>query len=136
MAAFVTADGGGPAVAHRVSAGVHPRYRLDEAIHAPVRLSVMAALAAADRIDFRYLRDLVQVSDSLLSKHMSLLEEAGYVRVTKGYQGKRPRTWFSLTADGRAAFEQYRAALREIIGAEGALGQEPAATAERGRTAR
>jgi DNA-binding MarR family transcriptional regulator len=95
----------------------HPRYRLDDSIHAPVRLSVMAALASADRIDFRYLRDLVEVSDSLLSKHMSVLEEAGYVEVIKGYHGKRPRTWFSLTDSGRRAFDEYRAALQEIIGA-------------------
>lgn len=116
--------------------GPHPRHRLDEAIHAPVRLSVMAALATADRIDFRYLRDLVQVSDSLLSKHMSLLEEAGYVQVTKGYQGKRPRTWFSLTGPGKAAFDQYRAALQEIIGT-GTPGQDSeTVAAPRGRTAR
>lgn len=96
--------------------GSHPRYRLDEVIHAPVRLSVMSALAAADRVDFRYLRDLVDVSDSLLSKHMTTLEDAGYVQVIKGYQGKRPRTWFALTESGRAAFDAYLAALREIVG--------------------
>jgi DNA-binding MarR family transcriptional regulator len=96
--------------------GTHPRYRLDEAIHAPVRLSVMAALAGAERVDFRYLRDLVEVSDSLLSKHMALLEEAGYVLVVKGYHGKRPRTWFALTDTGRAAFESYLLALHDIVG--------------------
>lgn len=96
--------------------GSHPRYRLDEMIHAPVRLSIMSALAAADRIDFRYLRELVEVSDSLLSKHMTLLEDARYVAVTKGYQGKRPRTWYALTDTGRAAFDAYLDALHEITG--------------------
>ena len=96
--------------------GNHPRYRLDEVIHAPVRLSIMSALAAADRADFRFLRELVEVSDSLLSKHMSLLEDAGYVEVIKGYQGNRPRTWFTLTETGRAAFDAYLAALHEIVG--------------------
>lgn len=96
--------------------GSHPRYRLDEVIHAPVRLSIMSALAAADRVDFRFLRELVEVSDSLLSKHMTVLEDAGYVEVIKGYQGKRPRTWFTLTNTGRAAFDAYLAALREIVG--------------------
>lgn len=95
----------------------HPRYRLDEVIHAPVRLSIMSALAAADRVDFRFLRELVEVSDSLLSKHMTLLEDTGYVDVIKGYQGKRPRTWFTLTDTGRAAFDAYLAALHEIVGA-------------------
>lgn len=94
----------------------HPRHRLDEAIHAPVRLSIMAALVNADRVDFRYLRDLLDVSDSLLSKHMTLLENAGYVTVIKGYQGKRPRTWLALTDAGRAAFTAYVTALDEILG--------------------
>ena len=92
------------------------RYRLDEVIHTPVRLSIMSALAAADRVDFRFLRELVEVSDSLLSKHMTLLEDAGYVTVIKGYQGKRPRTWFTLTSTGRTAFDAYLAALHEIVG--------------------
>lgn len=100
-------------------AGSHPRYRLDEAIYTPVRLSTMAALANAERMDFRLLRDLVEVSDSLLSKHMSLLEEAGYVEVVKGYQGKRPRTWYSLTDAGRGAFDSYLAALHEIVDTNG-----------------
>jgi DNA-binding MarR family transcriptional regulator len=99
-----------------VTADGHPRNRLDDTIHAPVRLSIMAALANADRIDFRYLRDLVEVSDSLLSKHMTHLENAGYVTIIKGYQGKRPRTWFSITDIGRAAFASYLAALHDIVG--------------------
>jgi DNA-binding transcriptional ArsR family regulator len=106
--------------------GNHPRYRLDEVIHAPVRLSIMSALAAADRVDFRFLRELVEVSDSLLSKHMTLLEDARYVEVIKGYQGKRPRTWFSLTDTGRAAFDAYLAALHEIVGTRASQPPPPA----------
>jgi DNA-binding HxlR family transcriptional regulator len=106
--------------------GSHPRYRLDELIHAPVRLSIMSALAAADRVDFRYLRELVEVSDSLLSKHMSLLEDAGYVQVTKGYQGKRPRTWFTLTETGQAAFDVYLTALQDIIATRASQPPRPA----------
>ncbi|WP_306747727.1 winged helix-turn-helix domain-containing protein [Saccharothrix yanglingensis] len=95
--------------------GAHPRHRLDEVIHAPVRLSAMAALAAADRIAFGLLRDTVEVSDSLLSRHVLTLETAGYVEVVKGYEGKRPRTWLSLTDEGRAAFERYQRTLRALI---------------------
>jgi len=97
-----------------VSEPHHPRHQLDELIHTPVRLSMMAALAAADSIDFQHLRDLVEVSDSLLSKHISTLEEAGYLHVVKGYTGKRPRTWLSLTSKGREAYEAYIAVLRSI----------------------
>ncbi len=99
-----------------MSAASHPRARLDDTIHAPVRLSIVAAAAAADRIEFRYLRDLLEISDSLLSKHMSVLENAGYIEVIKGYQGKRPRTWLALTDAGRAAYAEYVAALNEILG--------------------
>jgi DNA-binding MarR family transcriptional regulator len=94
----------------------HPRHQLDEVIHAPVRLSVMAALAGAERITFGFLRDTVEVSDSLLSKHIATLEGAGYVAVVKGYEGKRPRTWFSLTEQGQAAFRRYRETLQLLIG--------------------
>jgi hypothetical protein len=69
-----------------------------------------------DRIDFGYLCELVEVSDSLLSKHMTILENAGYTEVIKGYHGKRPRTWYSLTDTGRTAYLEYLAALNEIIG--------------------
>lgn len=94
----------------------HPRHRLDEVIHTPVRLSIMAALDAAERVHFGLLRDTVEVSDSLLSKHIVNLEEAGYVEVTKGHQGRRPRTWYSLTELGREAFATYLATLDEIVG--------------------
>ncbi len=94
----------------------HPRTRLDEVIHAPVRLSIIAALASVDRMEFPYLRDLVEISDSLLSKHVTVLENAGYVEVAKGYLGKRPRTWLSLMKTGRAAFGSYLGALNQIVG--------------------
>lgn len=94
----------------------HPRERLDEVIHQPVRFSIAAALAAADELEFGFVRDVVDVSDSTLSKQATVLEQAGYVAVRKGYVGKRPRTWLSLTAAGRAAFQAHVATLREIAG--------------------
>jgi DNA-binding MarR family transcriptional regulator len=92
----------------------HPRHRLDEVIHAPVRFSIVAALAAAEHVDFRFLRDSVEVSDSALSKQITTLERAGYVRVRKGAVGRRPRTYVSLTPEGRAAYHAHLAALRAI----------------------
>lgn len=95
----------------------HPRTRLDDVMHQPVRFSMVAALAAAKELEFSTVRDVVEVSDSLLSQHMTRLEEAGYVQVRKGHVGKRPRTWLSLTAEGRVAFDEHVAALRAIVGA-------------------
>jgi DNA-binding MarR family transcriptional regulator len=90
--------------------------RLDTVIHPPTRLSIMALLATADEADFAFVRDSVGVSDSVLSKHGSALEAAGYVEIRKGHVGKRPRTWFRLTPAGRRAFAGHVKALREIVG--------------------
>lgn len=92
----------------------HPRHRLNEVIHSPVRFSIVATLAAADKAEFSFLRDSVEVSDSTLSKQIGVLEVAGYVKVTKGYVGKRPRTWLSLTAAGSTAFTIHLATLNAI----------------------
>ena len=92
----------------------HPRHRLDELLNHPVRLSIVATLAAADEAEFSFLRDVVQVSDSVLSKQVALLERAGYVTVRKGYVGKRPRTWLRLSPLGREVHLRHFAALREI----------------------
>ena len=97
------------------NAAHHPRHDLADVIHAPVRLSVVAALARLDEADFRFLRDTVEVSDSLLSKHLTTLEAAGYVEITKRGSGRRPQTWVRLTPTGRAAFAAYREALRRIV---------------------
>ncbi len=92
----------------------HARHRLDEVIHAPVRFSIVAALAKVENAEFAAVRDAIEVSDSVLSKQVSQLEAAGYVKVKKGYVGKRPRTWLSLTARGREAFAAHLDALRAI----------------------
>ncbi|KAA0917938.1 transcriptional regulator [Dietzia sp. ANT_WB102] len=95
----------------------HARHQLDEVIHAPVRFSIVAALAGVDDAEFATIRDAVEVTDSTLSKQAAVLEKAGYVKVRKGYVGKRPRTWLSLTRGGRRAYESHLAALRAIAGA-------------------
>ncbi len=113
------------------SPGLHPRHGLDEVIHAPVRFSVMATLASAEEAEFGFVRDGVQVSDSVLSKTVSALEKAGYVVVRKGYVGKRPRTWLRLSRPGREAFAAHVQALQAIAdGAPGrrGLSEAPSAT--------
>lgn len=92
----------------------HPRHRLDNRIHTPVRFSLMAALAATAEAEFKVLREILEVSESLLSQHIRILEDAGYVHVRKGYVGKRPRTWLSLTSAGHEAFAAHCEALRAI----------------------
>ena len=96
--------------------GAHPRHRLDEVIHIPVRFSIVSALDEVDEAAFSQLRDAIEVSDSVLSKHATRLDEAGYVKNRKGYVGKRPRTWLSLTRAGRTAYRDHLHALRAIVG--------------------
>jgi hypothetical protein len=99
-----------------MSAEPHPRHQLNEALMHPVRFSLVASLAAAEEIDFPTLRDMLQVSDSVLSRQGSQLESLGLVGIRKGYVGKRPRTWMSLTKSGRQEWNAHLAALRAIAG--------------------
>lgn len=100
-------------------AGVHPRHRLEELFYHPVRFSIMALLGASDEAEYSYICTTVEVSKSVLSKQVALLEAAGYVNVRKGYLGKRPRTWIRATANGTDQFGRHLAALRDIAGALG-----------------
>jgi DNA-binding MarR family transcriptional regulator len=79
----------------------------------------MALLAAADRAEFAFVRDEVEVNDSVLSKQVSALLEAGYVKTHKGFVGNRARTWLSLTGKGRRTFDRHLKALREITEGNG-----------------
>lgn len=94
--------------------GAHARHQLDEVIHAPVRFSIVAALDQVDEADFAHVRDTIEISDSVLSKQSTRLEAAGYVKIRKGYVGKRPRTWLSLTSTGRTAYRRHLQALHAI----------------------
>lgn len=91
------------------------RAALDETIHHPTRLAVVAFLSACDEAEFATVRDGCQVSDSVLSKTASVLEAAGYLDVRKGHVGKRPRTWLSLTPAGRQALARHITALQDIV---------------------
>jgi len=111
--------------------------RIDEVIHQPVRLRVMASLVALDQkeqLDFTRLRDLLSVTDDNLGAHLLKLEEAGYIRVEKTFVGRKPRTFLSATAKGRAAFEEHVDALEGIIRSSDRRGAtEPAARQPSGK---
>jgi DNA-binding MarR family transcriptional regulator len=91
-----------------------PAAMLDPVIHPITRLSICGLLASgADWVEFAALRDAAGTSDSVLSKQSRHLEEAGYVEVRKGAVGRRPRTWFRLTPQGRTAFQAHVAWLQQ-----------------------
>lgn len=91
------------------------RSSLDTLLHAPSRLQIAALLARVEDAEFATIRDIVEVSDSVLSKHLSALGEAGYVKLRKAAQDGRQRTWASLTRAGRKAFDSHMAALHELV---------------------
>jgi len=92
-----------------------PDAKFDEIIHPSTRLSIVALLASADWMDFAFVRDRLDLSDSALSKQLSTLESAGYIEIRRTFVGKRPRTSASLSPVGRKAFEQHVAALQQIL---------------------
>jgi DNA-binding MarR family transcriptional regulator len=88
---------------------------LDPHIHSPIRLRLMAMLTAVSEVEFATLRNSLEVSDSVLSKHVTALSGVDYVRSRKGAHRGRRTTWISVTPQGRRALSAHVAALREII---------------------
>ena len=91
---------------------------LDELIHQPTRLRIMAALIGLDRdvrVDFGHLLRELELTDGNLSVHLQKLEDAGLVRTEKEFVGRRPRTWVRVTDTGRERFELYVAELETVV---------------------
>ncbi|MCS7009834.1 MAG: transcriptional regulator [Anaerolineales bacterium] len=91
---------------------------LNETVHQPVRLRLMAALVTLEpgqEVEFTYLRDLLEVTDGNLGAHLRKLEEAGYITVNKTFVDRKPRTYISATPLGRRVFQEHVAALEAIL---------------------
>lgn len=88
---------------------------LDENIFAPARLKLLTTLTAVSEAEFRTISHALQVSDSVLSKHLAALEEVRYVKRRKGVHRGRRTTWISVTPHGRDALVAHVAALRALI---------------------
>jgi len=88
---------------------------LDPHLQAPARLRLMTTLTAVSEAEFSTLRDTLNVSDSVLSKHLAALAEVRYVKSRKGVHLGRRTTWVSLTSTGGRALSAHVAVLRELI---------------------
>lgn len=86
-------------------------------LHAPARLQIAAVLARVNEAEFATLKEIVEVSDSVLSKHLSALSDAGLISITKAARDGRQRTWAALTRAGRKAFADHLAALTAMVAA-------------------
>ena len=88
---------------------------IDETIHQRTRLAIMATLAGIDSLDFNELKGRLGLTDGNLSAHATALEQAGYVKITKSFKGKKPRTTLAMTAKGREALRNYVNLLQGIL---------------------
>jgi DNA-binding MarR family transcriptional regulator len=89
--------------------------QFDEVVHAPNRLRICAFLAATSSAEFSVLRDLLGVADSVLSKHLKVLQDAGYLTMSKPTGRGRVRTWVQLTPEGRRAYAGHVKVLKNLI---------------------
>jgi DNA-binding MarR family transcriptional regulator len=87
----------------------------DRLIHERIRLGMMSALAVNDRLTFNDLKRVLKTTDGNLSVHARKLEDAGYVQCKKSFEGRVPRSQYTLTAPGRKAFEEYLRRMEEFI---------------------
>ena len=92
-----------------------PKLSLDPHLHQPARLQIATVLANVDSAEFARLREITGVSDSVLSKHLAALAEAGYVRLTKSPVNGRTHTWARFTRAGRKAFASHMEALQTLV---------------------
>ena len=89
--------------------------RLDPLLTGPKRLAALGVLANSQHTEFAFLRDILELSDSDLSKQMSALTEAGYATVNKTGRGRHRQTWYKITKPGRHALKQHIAALNALV---------------------
>ena len=89
--------------------------QLDEVVHQRNRLAILAVLEEASKAEFGFLQSTLELTPGNLSRHLEILENAGYVAIEKGYSGRRPRTWVRITKAGRAALRAEVTALRTML---------------------
>jgi DNA-binding MarR family transcriptional regulator len=96
-------------------AAPNPALGLDDTVHQKTRLALLTVLDEAGRADFGYLKRTLGLTDGNLGRHLDVLAAQGYVEITKGYQGRRPRTWASITEKGERALGDEMTVLAGIL---------------------
>jgi DNA-binding MarR family transcriptional regulator len=93
----------------------HPTNGLDDVVHQRVRLGILTIAHQARRVEFGFLRTTLELTAGNLGQHLTVLEKAGLVHIEKGYEGKRPRTWITLTPAGDQALRDEITHLKRLI---------------------
>jgi DNA-binding MarR family transcriptional regulator len=93
----------------------NPIEQLNKAFESRVRLGIMSALMVNTRINFNELKELIRVTDGNLASHLKTLEETGYIKVEKGFIGRKTNTTYTITKSGEKAFKLHLDALEKMI---------------------
>jgi DNA-binding MarR family transcriptional regulator len=93
----------------------HPTNGLNDVVHQRHRLGILTIAAESKRVEFGYLKDALELTGGNLSRHLTVLVDAGLLDMEKGYDGKRPKTWVSITPTGRQALTEEITALRALV---------------------
>lgn len=115
--AAIKTDGRKTTTARIENAGGHGAEALDKVIHERMRLGIVSALAANEKLSFTDLKNLLNMTDGNISVHARKLEDAGYVTCEKSFKGRTPLTEYSITIEGRAALERYLDHMEALIAA-------------------
>ncbi len=94
---------------------MNPIQNLNKTFDSRIRLGIMSALMVNDEINFNDLKELLEITDGNLASHIKGLEEAGYLKVQKGFIGRKTNTTYSATKVGEKAFKQHIEALEQMI---------------------
>lgn len=93
----------------------NPIENLNKIFDSRIRLGIMSALMVNAEVNFNELKELIQVTDGNLASHMKTLEESGYIKVQKGFIGRKTNTTYSATKAGEKAFKTHLEALEQMI---------------------
>ena len=93
----------------------NPIEHLNKTFDSRIRLGIMSALMVNAAINFNQLKELIQVTDGNLASHIKALEESGYLKVNKGFIGRKTNTTYTATKAGEKAFGAHLDALEQMI---------------------
>ena len=93
----------------------NPIEHLNKVFDSRIRLGIMSALLVNDEVNFNELKELIQVTDGNLASHLKTLEESGYLKVQKGFIGRKTNTTYNVTKAGEKAFKAHLDALEKMI---------------------
>lgn len=88
---------------------------LNKDFESRVRLGIMSVLLVNDWIDFKEMKELLQVTDGNLASHSSALEKNGYIEIKKEFVGKKTKTSYRVTQKGRTAFDRHLETLEKLV---------------------